>query len=371
MYDNEFTSDSSLDIETDDLSSSSSDISIDVSEDVDVDTVITDVNSAEVDVLDENTNEDIATEETVLLSDGVGGLDDVSDEFGEKIVGDFQASIDIDSAADLIEMDQHVLSHDLSEPAVESEEAIPVLDVEDSLSEDTDGELEGQEASETDDGLTDEERAQIIRDVVDQNVTASALPRNGGHWLDESTPGDTTWVLDDDAEITWQKGGNKHTISGSELKEKYGIDGIAYSGKEPDFSPFEDGTIGHVELEDFSDQRTGKTGTYASATRAAAETLGWDMKQVEQYMEDNGLTWHECGDRKTVRAIPTEINAAFKHTGGIGIERSVKAMSDELVDRYGGFSLRRDSPIGTVSMDEMNDAVEQVRQGYKERKRSQ
>lgn len=219
------------------------------------------------------------------------------------------------------------------------------------------------------DDITEEEREKLVRDVVEQNVTVSTLPKTGGHWLDEATPGDTKWILDDDIEITWRKAGETHVLSGKELKEKYDIDGVNYIGKEPDFVPFEDEILGHVELENFMPQRMGKEGTYANATQLVAENLGWQPSDVDRYMEEHGLTWHECGNRRTVRAIPTEINAAFKHTGGIGIEKSFGAMSKELHDRYGDMNLKRDSYTGTASMDEINEAIEGIQRTYKTRKR--
>ncbi|MCI6060290.1 MAG: HNH endonuclease [Dorea sp.] len=213
------------------------------------------------------------------------------------------------------------------------------------------------------------DKTRIIREVVDQNVTTSILPKKGGHWSETDVPGDSAWVLDDDVDITWSKGGEKHSISGRELKDKYGINEVQYSGGEPDFAPFEDKMIGHVELDEFSDCRTGKEGTYSCATRAAADALGWTPKDVDEYMEKNGLTWHECGDRMTVRAVPAEINAAFKHTGGISIEKSLRAMEEEIQDRYGKIKLEKKSLSGTVSSEEVGIAADYMRGKYRERKR--
>ena len=119
-----------------------------------------------------------------------------------------------------------------------------------------------------------------------------------------------------------------------ELKSKYGIAGMDYYNKEPNFEPFEDQNLGHVEIEHFSDHRTGTEGTYCTATESVAERLGWTVAEVKNYMDENGLTWHECADRRTIRAIPTEINAAFAHTRGIGIEKSMRAAAAAFDDHW-------------------------------------
>lgn len=207
--------------------------------------------------------------------------------------------------------------------------------------------------------------SQEIRSVADLNVTTPILPISGGHWSDSNAIGDSIWIPDDAAEVKWQKGGEWHSISGAELKEMYGIEGIEYHGNEPDFSELEDVQLGHAELEEFSTERLGSEGTYELSVYQTAKKLGWSEDEVRQYMDDHGLTWHECGDRKTVRAIPTEINAAFKHTGGISIEKSIEAVSDAINDQYGNIKLEKKSLVGTVNNDEFKDALENVHRIYK------
>ena len=71
----------------------------------------------------------------------------------------------------------------------------------------------------------------------------------------------------------------------------------------------------------------------------------------------------------TVRAVPAEINAAFKHTGGISIEKSLRAMEEEIQDRYGKIKLEKKSLSGTVSSEEVGIAADYMRGKYRERKR--
>lgn len=217
--------------------------------------------------------------------------------------------------------------------------------------------------------LTDKENADIMRDFVEENVSQSMLPKTGGMWVDPEKVGNSEWILDDEKEIKWQKDGELHTITGHDLKEKYNLEGVFYNNNEPDFEPFEDDWIGHVEVENFSDHRGGKDGTYSVSIQQAANELGSSKDDIEEYMNREGLTWHECGDRKTIRAIPTEINAAFKHTGGIGIEKSLRAVADELDEKYGSLKLEHLEMEGKTNTDELENALNYQRKMYRNHKK--
>ena len=215
-----------------------------------------------------------------------------------------------------------------------------------------------------------------MKDFADQNVRPLVLPQNNGHW--EGDEGDSKWIPDENAIVTWRKGGVTHEESYAEILERYGIDGIEYLNKEPDFSQVEDAVIGHIELDDFSDKRSGEGGTYAMASDAVAECLSsetgevWTRQRVQEYMDEHGLTWHECSDRRTVRCIPTEINAAFKHTGGIGMQKSVGAAATVLGEQIGnGYSLERNLPFddATANTEELQQAIVAQREQFQRAKR--
>lgn len=238
----------------------------------------------------------------------------------------------------------------------------------------------GLESEEEPEDLSDEEKAEIMKGFVDQNVSPAVLPAGKGYWKGEE--GNSRWIPDKDATVTWRKGGETHVKAYGDIMKEQGIDGIEYFNKEPDFSDVEDSVIRHVELENFSDSRTGSSGTYSMASKAAAERLTretgevWTQQRVQEYMNDHGLTWHECADRKTVRAIPTEINAGFKHTGGISMEKSVSAAAESLDERVGlgkGFSMERESSSQRSSADseELDAAIQASKDAYRDMKRLQ
>ena len=237
----------------------------------------------------------------------------------------------------------------------------------------------GLEDEENTENLSDEEKAEIMKDFVDQNVSSSVLPKSNGHW--EKEVGNSRWIPDKNATVTWKKGGKTYTKTYGDIMEEQGIEGIEYFNKEPDFSKVEDSVVRHVELESFSDSRTGSSGTYSMASKAAAERLTsetdeeWTPQHVQKYMDDHGLTWHECADRKTVRAVPAEINAGFKHTGGIGMEKSIAAAAESLNERIGlgkGFALDRESSAQkmNVESDDLDVAIQANKDEFQNVKRS-
>ena len=214
-----------------------------------------------------------------------------------------------------------------------------------------------------------------IRSMVEESVSESVIPASKGRWENEERKGDSAFILDDDAEIKYQnKSMNEQVvITGAELKqsmlERYGTDRVFYKGNEPDFSVFEDLRLGHVELDDFSIQRDGQSGTFSKAEKIVSQREGMAISEVKQYMRDNNLTWHECGDCKTVRAIPTVINSAFKHTGGISIERSKVAVGETVYEKYGKIALQHDQIGGRVSNIEIEKSLDASRQQYVNKKK--
>ena len=87
-------------------------------------------------------------------------------------------------------------------------------------------------------------------------------------------------------------------------------------------------------------------------------------------MKNNNLTWHECGDCKTVRAVPTVINSAFKHTGGISIERSKVAIAQTISGKYGDINLHHEGIQGKVKNEEVEKSLNIARKQYNETKKS-
>ena len=97
-----------------------------------------------------------------------------------------------------------------------------------------------------------------------------------------------------------------HTI----LKE-YGIDGIEYKNGEPDFSCISEGT---VEIKNFFVFRTDN---FDKADIELAQQRGCSPAEIKKWRKENGFTWHECKDMKTMQLVPSIIHNNMPHSGGI------------------------------------------------------
>lgn len=232
-----------------------------------------------------------------------------------------------------------------------------------------------------------------MRNVLEENVTEQKLPSaRRVEWSEEGTPGESSCRLREDAELKiHDKASNSDiTYTGKEfaehMKEVYGTDIVNYSHREPDFTPFEheftnekinelmqrkyglewensEGTSeGHVQLEHMDTKRNG--GTFSQASNIIAERLGISREDVDDYMKFNNLTWHECGDRHTVRAIPSEINQVFGHTGGIGLQQDVEALA-ESINRVTGDHITLEKGFLNGKIENLGEAI----QGMHERNR--
>ncbi len=209
--------------------------------------------------------------------------------------------------------------------------------------------------------------ADLMKDFVDQNVTKLHHPKKG-EWT--AYEGNSSFILADDIEIKWGKDKHDH-CTGSELKqwmlEKYGTDVVSYNHKEPDFSKFMDKSIGSICLDKMP---TNRKKSYSLAEQAAMTKLGLKSKKaVKEYMKREGLTWHECADRHTVIAIPTRINAGFKHTGGISMERSVQSVGEYISHISGGRPLKIDKG-SYEGMANLNEPLDLLSKKYRDIKKS-
>ena len=233
-----------------------------------------------------------------------------------------------------------------------------------------------------DDELKQKRDANIIRDVLDQNVTTQRkLSDSRAMWNVERDVEKENCILKDDAEfkVRYKSSDENIIYSGKEFKEymnkKYGQDYVTYSHREPDFEPFEqvidkadfeeflfDKYGEHISVQDVPDghfniehMESDRKNTYNVANGHCIDVMGVDISQkdIEEYMKQKDLTWHECGNRQTIRMVPTEINQVFAHTGGIGIEKDFETLQNELrdiaLDDEGNvhkFSLKKESPVG-------------------------
>lgn len=149
-----------------------------------------------------------------------------------------------------------------------------------------------------------------------EHSKSDLLPKNGGEWSGE--PGNSDWVPDDDTVPGDRNGTNPDNKTWKDIKEEYGFDKIPFKDGEPDFSEV---SKGQVEIDDFTDDRDSN---FTQADEALAKQKGCTPEEVAKWRRDNGYTWHECKDCKTMQKVPTEVHGNVSHSGGVSEYKSNK-----------------------------------------------
>ncbi len=142
--------------------------------------------------------------------------------------------------------------------------------------------------------------------VVYDNVKNCPIDGNNGRWDGER--GDSNWYPDSDY---IPKRSNPEDKTWKGIFDKHGIDYIPFKDGEPGFSEISKGT---VEIEQFSDNRTDN---FDKADIELAKQKGTTPVEVAKWRKENGYTWHECKDMKTMQKVPSEIHNNIAHSGGI------------------------------------------------------
>lgn len=169
-----------------------------------------------------------------------------------------------------------------------------------------------------DDIIEDEEDDDLIAkaEAYESRVSGCPIEGHNGSW--DGFRGNSMWRPDREAIPTRY---NPDGLTWGEILDKYGIEGIEYKDGDPDFSPV---SKGEVEIDDFTDDRTSN---FAQADEALAKQKGCSPEDVKKWREENGYTWHECRDCKTMQKVPREIHNNMDHSGGVSEYK--KAHSNE------------------------------------------
>lgn len=127
----------------------------------------------------------------------------------------------------------------------------------------------------------------------------------------------------DRGEWSGERGESDYIPSDEEVKDilsKYDKDSITYNDGIPDFSEVSEST---VEIDNMTDDRAGN---FRQCDEKCAEQWNkeardgktdWTARDVKEWRQANGYTWHERNDMKTCDLIPTKVNAYFGHLGGV------------------------------------------------------
>lgn len=141
---------------------------------------------------------------------------------------------------------------------------------------------------------------------TDNNEATKNCPVENGTW--ENERGNSKWIPN--PEYAPQKK-NPEKKTWEEILDEFDIDGINFKDGEPDFSEV---SKGNVEIESFS---TNRDDNFDKADIALAKQRGCSPEEVENWRKENGYTWHECKDMKTMQKVPSIIHNNVSHRGGI------------------------------------------------------
>jgi hypothetical protein len=163
------------------------------------------------------------------------------------------------------------------------------------------GEAETEKA-ETDAGEVETRESETNEESDDVKGT----PRSGGIWTGER--GNSTWCPEK-SDIP-QKA-NPDNKTWGDILAQFGIEGIEYKNGEPDFDPI---SKGKVEIDEFS---TNRADNFDEADMKLAKQRGCSPEEVKKWRKENGYTWHECKDMKTMQKVPSVVHNNMPHCGGI------------------------------------------------------
>lgn len=208
-----------------------------------------------------------------------------------------------------------------------------------------------------------------IKSMLDKSVISDKLPSGSkGEWI-SGEKGNGVYKLDPNAVFTC----GKVTMTGAEIGEKYG-DCVEYKGNEPDFSNVAVNNE-FVSTVNVTRMPTNRKESYRIAEEECAKRSGKSISEVRRYMSENNLTWHETADRKSIMAVPSIINAAFDHTGGISKEQSFETVSQvmekkRVENNSVGYAVDRIHNGGIVNKKEFEDALDKTKKGYRQVKQN-
>lgn len=149
------------------------------------------------------------------------------------------------------------------------------------------------------------------------------LPHEGGRW--EGVEGNSMWKPDR-SEVPTRY--NKDEKTWGQILDENNIEGIVFKDGEPDFTPI---AVDQVKVEKITADRSHN---FAVARKEMADKWNsecrdgrtdWTGGEVQKFADEHDLTWHECGDGKTMQLVPSEVHNNISHSGGVSLARAEAA----------------------------------------------
>lgn len=127
----------------------------------------------------------------------------------------------------------------------------------------------------------------------------------------------------DRGEWSGDRGESDFTPNDKEIQDilgKYDKERIKYENGMPDFSEVAEST---VKIDNMTENRADN---FRQCDEKCAEQWNkegrdgrtdWSARDVKEWRQENGYSWHERNDMKTCDLVPTKVNDYFGHLGGV------------------------------------------------------
>ncbi|MBR5973331.1 MAG: HNH endonuclease [Paludibacteraceae bacterium] len=171
--------------------------------------------------------------------------------------------------------------------------------------------------------------------VSPSKVGRIILPKSNGVWENETKRGECKWypgVSKDGSPVTNPSKSNPNDESWDDIKKKYGFEYIEFKGKEPDFKPFSRGNVTFKKGQYTSnrDKNFNMADKMLAAQLTTSKGRKVTPKEVAEWREANGYTWHEERNCQNLRKIPSVINNNIPHSGGIAAKKAKEKRSSDI-----------------------------------------
>lgn len=111
------------------------------------------------------------------------------------------------------------------------------------------------------------------------------------------------------------------------------VEKITYKNGLPDFSKYK---IAEVKISGMTTERYGSDGNFQKANIELAKQWSetkyqgktWTLAEVQDYVENHGLIWHEMSNMQYMQLVPEEIHSKFTHFGGVVECKRMKGQKD-------------------------------------------
>lgn len=166
------------------------------------------------------------------------------------------------------------------------------------------GYSDGQETRQTEKSGVENRESENAQENLDGKHCP--IEGHGGHWDGER--GNSKWIPDKDHVPQKQ---NPEQQNWGKILNEYGIDNVPFKDGDPNFDEV---SKGKVEIEDFSADRSDN---FDKADIELANQRGCTPEEVAKWRKENGYTWHECRDMKTMQKVPSKVHNNIPHSGGV------------------------------------------------------